>query len=78
MKAIQLNLFKPSNQLDFFCEDGIVKAYGEDARLAAKVIRNRLEYRNGTDVLSFSLIREADTVLPKLVRAGFKIKLMGV
>lgn len=78
MKAIQLSLFKPSSQLDFYCTDGIVRAYGEDARLAAKVIRNRLEYQNGTDVLSFSLIREADTILPRLVRAGFKVKLMGV
>ncbi len=76
MKAIQLSLFKPSCQLDFYCKDGMIRAYGEDARLAARYVRNRLEYHNGTDVLSFSLIREADTVLPRLVRAGFKIKLM--
>ncbi len=78
MKAIQLNLFKPSNQLDFFQGDGYVIAYGEDARLAAKNTGGHTEWRDGNEMFSFSLLREADTILPRLVKAGFKIKLNGI
>ena len=69
MKAIQLNLFKPSSQLDFYCEDGYFKAYDEDARIASDQKR---------DVLTLSLIRQADIYLPRLVRAGYKIKMIGI
>lgn len=76
MKAIELSLFKPSNQLDFFCKGGYFKAYGEDAKLASKASGFRYEMEDGIPVLSFSLIRQADIVLPRLVRAGFIIKMV--
>lgn len=76
MKAIQLSLFKPSNQLDFYCKDGYLTAYGEDAKLAAKVCGDRLEYRNGQPVLSLNLIRRCDIVFPRLIRAGFFIRIV--
>lgn len=78
MKAVELSLFKPSNQLDFYCQDGNFKAYGEDARLAAKATGFRCETEYGIPVLSFSLIKQADIVLPRLVRAGFKIRMMNL
>ncbi len=78
MKAIELSLFKPSNQLDFYCQDGYLQAYGEDARLAAKATGFRCETENGMPVLSFSLIRQSDIVLPRLVRAGFRIRMIGI
>lgn len=76
MKAVELTLFKPSNQLDFYCHDGYFKAYGEDARLASKATGIRCETEDGMPVITFSLIRQADIVLPRLVRAGFKIRMM--
>lgn len=77
MKAIELSLFKPSNQLDFYCQDGYFRAYGEDAILAAKATGFRYEIEGRMPVLSFSLIKQADIVLPRLVRAGFKIRMIG-
>ncbi len=76
MKAIQLSLFKPSNQLDFYSKDGYLTAYGEDARLAAKASGERLEYRDGHPVLSLNIIRRCDIVFPRLVRAGFFIRIV--
>jgi hypothetical protein len=78
MKTVELSLFKPSNQLDFYCQDGYFRAYGEDAMLAAKATGFRCETRDGMPVLSFSLIRQSDIVLPRLVRAGFKIRMIGL
>lgn len=78
MKAIQLSLFKPSNQLDFYCKDGYFTAYDEDARLAAEVCGIGLDNTSDRDSLTISLIRQADTFLPRLVRAGFKIKMIGL
>ena len=77
MKEIQLSLFKPSNQLDFYCQDGFLIAYGEDARLAAKAARCSLEQsQDGMDMMTVNVIGHADTVFPRLVRAGFKIRVL--
>ena len=78
MKAIELSLFKPSNQLDFYCQDGYFTAYGEDARLAAKASGLRTETKDGIQVLSLSLKGQSDIVLPRLVRAGFRIRMMNL
>jgi len=78
MKAIQLNLFKPSSQLDFYCEDGYFKAYDEDARIASEICGIGLDPYQKRDVLTLSLIRQADIYLPRLVRAGYKIKMIGI
>lgn len=78
MKAVQLNLFKPSCQLDFYCEDGYFKAYDEDARIASRICGIRLDPCQSRDVLTLSLIRQADTYLPRLVRAGYKIRMIGL
>lgn len=76
MKAIQLSLFKPSKQLDFYCQGGYFNVYGEDAAITARVIKDRIEYKDGLPMLRINVIRRADIVFPKLVRAGFYIKVI--
>lgn len=74
MKAIQLNIFRSDKQLDFYCQDGYMKVYGEDAVKVAGVIKDLIEIQDGLPYLSISVIRRADIVFPKLVRAGYYIK----
>lgn len=78
MKAIQLSLFKPSCQLDFYGKDGYFIAYGEDAILAANTLKETVREVDGQPVLAISVLRQSDIVFPKLVRAGYKIKIQGV
>lgn len=51
-----------------------MKVYGEDAVKVASVIKDRIETQDGLPYLSISVIRRADIVFPKLVRAGYYIK----
>ena len=81
MKAIQLQLqfqSKSPKQLDFHCIDGYMVAYGEDAEKVSFTLNESLGYENGVPVVRFNLLKRADIVLPKLVRAGYFIKMMGV
>lgn len=78
MKAIQLSLFGNASQLEFHCEDGYMKAYGEDALKVAAVLGERLYYENDVPMVRFLLVRQSDTVLPKLVRAGYCVKMLGI
>ena len=75
MKAIELSLFKPSNQLDFYCHDGYFTAYGQDATLVADVLHLGVSVSDGRTEISLPLVREY-TYFPKLVRAGFYIRVM--
>ncbi len=74
MKAVQLNLFKPSSQLDLFLEGGFIVAFDDDAEAISRVCRIALEPEKRRKV-SFPLVGE-HTYFPKLIRAGYKLKLL--